>query len=169
MDWVYRRMYINDTEQNSWLDELSDLAQKAFVMLISMVFLGIGVFLLVKDGNEKKECTVPVTAEVVDIVTNTTGAINKSITAAPVYQYEYAGSTYQVQSSLYQNPIPLYRGDVVDIFIDPNDYEHIYSPAETKNKPIEIIFIVLGGFATLFFAFLSGKSFINFIRCLSRK
>lgn len=115
------------------------------MLLLCIIFLGVGIFVLFLDNRDKKECTVPVTSTVAELVASSKG------TYAPVYDYEYEGRHYMVKSNNYSNPCPFSVGESVQIYIDSDDPEHIYNPKDKTGKIVAFVFIGIGAVGMLVF------------------
>lgn len=153
-----KRFIIQGYEHGESLPDVDNFSNKIYkvkqyvmmfgMMLFCMIFLGVGIFVLSLENKDKKECTIPVTSTVVDLVSSS-GSSGR--TYAPVYEYEFEGRQYRVQSNNYSSPCPFSVGETVRIYVEPNDPEHIYSPKDKTGKIVAYVFIGIGAVGTLVF------------------
>lgn len=132
--------------------DLSPGAAKA----ILVIFIIVGAILILVAGlallgstADKRRCTEPVRAVVVDMVQRSSHRSGRrhhrtSITYAPVYEYEYGGRIYRYTSKVSTYPPRYEVGQIADIKVDPTDPSRVY---DNNNATVFIIVIAaaIGG------------------------
>ena len=143
--------------------------KKALVVLIGVLFIGIGIFILVSGNAKIKRCTKETVGTVVDIKEEYSKDSDGDIkyTYYPVIRYEAGGRTITKQSSsgsssssklsvgggitLSANHSKYSINDSITVLYNPDDVEEFIIEGEKNNSSIVgIIFIVLGSIATIF-------------------
>lgn len=113
---------------------------------IGVIFIAAGVYLLISSFAAQHRCTQQVHAVVADMVSVSAGkSTHKRITYAPVFEYEYGGKIYTVQSRSSQDPPAYKEGQELDIMIDPDSPNDIYIPAEESDRWLFLVMIAFGG------------------------
>ena len=81
----------------------------------------------IKSVNKEKEiCTEPVTAVIAEYKTTTSGSRkHRKVKTTVLYRFEYNGKKYSVETNQYDSKT-LHKGNKVEIFINPDDPEHIF-------------------------------------------
>lgn len=131
-------------------------------LAVGLILAAVGAVILAQRLSDKKRCTQSVPAVVVDLVKKTSHRKkHTSITYAPVFEYEYAGKTYQYESGISSRPAAYNVGDKVTLMIDPNDPHKAFEPGKSV-WVIIIVCIAIGGL----FAAIGG---IGLITALSKK
>lgn len=85
----------------------------------------VGQMMAEEVENEDAGCDVEVTA-VIDH--NESSRDEGSYTYAPVYRFEYEGTTYNVRGKVWESKPVYEEGQEVNIMIDSSDPYHIYDP-----------------------------------------
>ncbi len=118
-------------------------------LIVGLIFIVIGCLIFYFQKQDEKICTDKVDGVVVELVarksTSTRKNHHSSTTYAPVYEYDYKGHHYRVQSSISSSPASFSVGEQVEIMVDPDDPSHIYVPADKASRLICIIFAGIGG------------------------
>ena len=65
-------------------------------------------------------------------------------TYAPVFEYEYQGNKYKDEGNYFGPSAGFKVGESVDIYVDPNDPEHIYIPSYKQKKSGSGMSMVIG-------------------------
>lgn len=117
--------------------------------LAGLIAAAVGIYLLAGRISDKKRCTEPVPAVVVDLEKVVSRGSKKSITYAPVFEYEYHGMTYYYTSPISSKPPDYERGERVTLMIDPN-YPNV---AYVDDKTAMTFIIICLGFGVLFVGF----------------
>lgn len=117
-----------------------------FLVMFFSIFFFVGTFVSNVQKKAKKICTEPVNAIVCDMARSTS---SDSTTYAPIYEFEYNGMTYKIQSNTYSSPMPLQVGDNVQIFVEPGNPDRIYSPHEKATTMVGRVFQIIGGIGML--------------------
>lgn len=131
-------------------------------IILCLIFVIVGIILLVVRNNEKKRCTEPVTALIIEnqTVVSTSrshGHVHKSTSYAPVFQYTYNGQEYKIKSNTSSNPPVFTEGEQTEIFINPLDPADIYVPKDKTIIIISAVFIAIGTIGAICIAFAMTK------------
>lgn len=131
--------------------------------MITLIFFAVGSLVLFMVNKDKKVCTIPVDSTVTELaVSSSRGSKHGSgNTYAPVYEYDYEGEHYRVKSNNYSSPCPFEVGESVQIYIEPGDPEHIYSPKDKTGHIVAYVFLGIGGIGTLVFLFAGSRALIR--------
>lgn len=128
------------------------MALWAIFLVAGVIAAAVSVLLLLGRGTDKKRCTEPVTAVVVDNETVVSKTMRRPFTYAPVFEYEFRGQTYRHKSSISTNPPRFEIGQRVELMIDPNDPATAYDKSGAADAACVIvmaagaIFLFLGIF-----------------------
>ena len=152
------------------------LSQKAvlivsfFLLIFFGIFLAIGIALARHNYINESVCTEKLTAEVTENVEVKKYTKKRWKTNyAPVFEYDYNGEHYRVQSTSYSAP-PKYRvGEKVEIRIDPNDPKLMCSPLDHISVIVIAIFLLIGAPGTLFILFLDIRAIIRIIKYKAKR
>lgn len=117
--------------------------------LFGLIVLVVGIGLLAQRLSDKKRCTEQVPAVVVDLERRVSRGSKKSVTYAPVFEYEYRGNTYQYVSPISSKRPDYERGERVTLMIDPNDPNAAY----VSDKTAMMFIIICLGFGVIFVGF----------------
>lgn len=129
-----------------------------WLIAFGVLFFVIGAALMYAETSDKRECTEPVSAAVIDVrVTKVRHRRRLTSTYSPVYQFEYEGNEYTVSSSSSSSQLYYRTGDTAHIYVDPDDPTHIYCPKDKAGVLIYVIFMALGGIVTAVFLLLMIK------------
>lgn len=118
-------------------------------LLAGLAAAVVGFVLLTGRLADKKRCTEPVTAVVVDLEKSVSGGSKKSVTYAPVFEYEYQGTTYRYISPISSSPPDYERGETAALMIDPN-YPNV---AYVRDKTAMLFIIIVFGLGAVFVGF----------------
>ena len=120
--------------------------KKIFVILFGLIFIGVGVFMLIKGNNLAKRCTASAEGTVVEIITEdaTDDDGFTTYTYYPVIQYIANGKIVSKKSSSGSNPSKYNLNDRVDILYDPNKVEDYIIEGDKTTSFLGLIFIVAG-------------------------
>lgn len=118
-------------------------------LLVGLIAATVGFVLLAERLSDKRRCTEPVPAVVVDLDKVVSRGAKKSVTYAPVFEYEYNGETYRYISPISSKPPDYERGERVTLMIDPN-----YPTVAYVNDKTAMMFIMICfGFGVIFVGF----------------
>lgn len=97
----------------------------------------------------EKKCTESVTAEIVENIpmksrTKTKHGHRTVTTYKPVYDFEYNGTSYRVESNIASNPAVFEVGEKTEVKVNPADPQEIYVPADKSANYATIICIAVG-------------------------
>lgn len=109
--------------------------------LVGLIALVVGIVMLSERSSDKKRCTEPVSAVVVDFEKRSSR--RHRTTYAPVFEYEYAETTYRYVSSMSSKKPAYSRGDKTTLMIDPNDPNVVYMQDNTTER-ISIACLIFG-------------------------
>lgn len=140
-------------------DKRTQLIGLSLFALVGLIAAAVGIYLLTGRISDKKRCTEPVPAVVVDLEKRVSRGSKKSITYAPVFEYEYHGTTYYYRSPISSKPADYERGERVTLMIDPNDPNVAY----VKDNKAMVFLLLCLGFGVIFVGF----GGIGLIRTLS--
>lgn len=122
--------------------------KKIFIILFGLIFIGVGVFMLIKDNDLAKRCTASAEGTVVEIIseesTHTEDDGFTQYTYYPVIQYIVEGKTVSKKSSSGSNPSKYNVNDKVDILYDPNKVEDYIIEGDKTTSFLGVIFVVAG-------------------------
>ena len=120
--------------------------KKIFIILFGLIFIGVGVFMLIKDNDLAKRCTASEEGTVVEIITedSTDDDGFTQYTYYPVIQYTVDGKTVSKKSSSGSNPSKYNVNDKVDILYDPNKVEDYIIKGDKTTSFLGVIFVVAG-------------------------
>ncbi len=121
---------------------------KIFFMIFGLTFFIIGICVLIQPKLKAKRCTESVTAEVVENIKvrshyNNNHSTN-SVTYRPVFEFEYDGQHYNIQSNTSSNPPAFEVGENVDLKINPDDPTDFYAPSDSTFTLVGLIFVGIG-------------------------
>ena len=109
--------------------------------MIGMIFLFVA---FVKVPDRKKRCTIPVTAECVELLMHKEpNNVRGRIAFCPVYVFRHNGVLHQVCDNIYTNGDPIQEKEKYTIYINPEDPEDFYDP---NRGPTSIAVILILGF-----------------------
>lgn len=129
-------------------DKHGQLMKLGLFTLVGLISLVVGIVLLSGRSAEKKRCTEPVPAVVVDFEKRHS---EHRIKYAPVFEYEYGGKKYTRVSRVASKKPDYSRGDKTTLMIDPNDPTVVYMQDDAMKNIITIclvfgiIFSTFGG------------------------
>lgn len=129
--------------------------------LVGLIAAAVGIYLLAGRISDMKRCTEQVPAVVVDLEKVVSRGSKKSVTYAPVFEYEYKGTTYHYTSPISSRPPDYERGERATLKIDPNAPNVAY----VEDKTAIMFIIICLGFGVLFIGF----GGVGIIRTLSGK
>lgn len=125
------------------------MRRKLFVILFGVVFVGIGIFLMLKGNDMAKRCTAKATGTVVEVIEeeeNNTDDAGYTYMYFPVIEYKAEEQTISQKYSTGDGNQDKYKvGDKVDVLYDPNKPEDYLIKGDEKTSNIMgIVFIVMG-------------------------
>ena len=158
----YEENYITD-EYGQQIPQLTDRQQKiastafgcvgwiftAPFLIAGFLFFVFGAYGLFTLNSDKKMCTYRVEGTVVEIQSwNDTHRKSSDDepknTYAPVFEYEYQGKKYKDEGNYFGPSAGFSVGESVEIYVDPNDPEHIYVPSYKQKKSGSGMLMVVG-------------------------
>ncbi|MDE6834974.1 MAG: DUF3592 domain-containing protein [Ruminococcus sp.] len=118
-------------------------------VICAVIFIIVGIATNYDLKGREKRCTESVTAEVVENIplrsrTKSKHGYSYSTTYKPVFNFEYGGTSYRVESNVSRNPALFEVGEKTEIKVNPTAPEEIYVPADKTAKFIGTIFIAVG-------------------------
>lgn len=125
------------------------MALWAIFLAAGVIAAAVGFVLLLGRGTDKKRCTQPVTAVVVDNEMVVSRSKKFRSTYAPIFEYEYRGQTYRHKSSISTNPPRFSIGQRVELLIDPNDPATAYDKSGAADVACVIVMAAGGIFLFL--------------------
>ena len=120
--------------------------KKIFVILFGLIFIGVGVFMLIKGNNLAKRCTASAEGTVIEIIAedSTDDDGFTTYTYYPVIKYTVEGKTVSKRSSSGSNPSKYNVNDKVGILYDPNKVEDYIIEGDKTTNFLGVIFVVAG-------------------------
>lgn len=121
--------------------------------VVFVLFSVLTILIGVKTGYDfrqlEKRCTDSVTAEVVENIavktrTKTKHGHRTVTTYKPVYDFEYSGQVYRVESNISRSPAVFEVGDRTEVKVNPADPHEIFVPADKSGNIATIICIAVG-------------------------
>ncbi|MBQ9461777.1 MAG: hypothetical protein IJU51_07695 [Clostridia bacterium] len=109
----------------------SRFATNCFLMLISAIGGGLLVYGVVHHRKMKRHCTVPVEGTVVRLM-EVSYKYNKKY--SPVFRFSYGGKKYEACEYKYYRVHVPHVGDILQIYIDPDDPVVIREPKRARNE-----------------------------------
>lgn len=133
------------------------MALWAIFIVAGAIAAAVALVLFIGRSADKKRCTEPVQAVVVDYEqkTSTTRKHHTITTYAPVFEYEFKGQTYRQKSNISSNPPRYQVGQRVEVMIDPDNPNTVH---EESGAAEAMCFIVLGAAAVFLFLGIFGVS-----------
>lgn len=129
-------------------DKRTQIIGLSLFTLVGLIAAAVGIYLLAGRISDKKRCTESVPAVVIDLEKRVSRGSRKSVTYAPVFEYEYAGKTYQYVSPISSKPADYERGERVTMMIDPNDPNVAY----VNDKTVTMFIVICLAFGVIFAA-----------------
>ena len=120
--------------------------KKLLVIIFGIIFIGAGIFSIVKGNELVKKCTVETTATVIQLKeessSDSDGLI--SYTYYPIIEYKVGERTITEQGITGSNPSKYNINDKVEILYNPDKAEEFIIKGDSSSNWIGIIFIVVG-------------------------
>ena len=121
--------------------------QRFLVLICGILFLGIGIFMYIKNDNLIKNCTVETQATVVDMKQElSTDSDNTSYLYYPIIEYKAGESTVRVTMSTGTNTPAYDINEKITILYNPYKTKEYIVKGEKSSSIISIVFMVLGVF-----------------------
>lgn len=120
------------------------------IMLFASIFLILGIVFIRSDKKASERCTEKTVATIIEnktVISHSNGSHMSSRTYAPVFQYEFGGKTYTVESNVSQSPAKFSVGETTEIFVDPKSPKKIFVPEMRTLRLLGIIFTIVGSVA----------------------
>lgn len=116
-------------------------------IIVSILFIGVGIFCLTQANGLKKRCTVEAQATVIEIVREESNDPDDfgSYTYYPVIRYQAGEQTVTKKSIDGSNPSRYSENDTIDILYNPDNVEEFIIAGDNSVTIIGIIAIVVGG------------------------
>ena len=115
------------------------------LVVVCLIFSGIGAAMLIADKNQAKSCSEKVTGIVVrNEKRESSSDSDDGYVYAPVFEYSFHRQEYTVISNVASNPPVFDVGERVELYVDPSEPTRIYVPADRTTKIISWIFIGIG-------------------------
>lgn len=126
--------------------------KKIIVILIGLIFMGIGIYTLVSGNAKAKRCTEETSGVVVEVVeerkTDSDGKTTYSY--YPVIEYRVGEESITKKHNIGSGNSSKYiEGDEIDILYDPNSIEDFIIKGDNSLKMIGYIFAGFGLFTTV--------------------
>ena len=124
--------------------------KKLFIILMGIVFVGVGIFMIVRGNDLAKRCTTETTAKVVSIETeeSTDSDGHYTYTYYPVFEFNAGEKTITQKGSTGSSRAQYKIGDSVELLYDANKPEDFIVKGDKTSNILGIIFVVAGVFVT---------------------
>ena len=123
--------------------------QKPLIILVGIIFLGVGCFMFFKNSNLQKVCTEETEATVVDIKEEmNTDENGLSYMYYPVIEYDANGEKIRVTMSSGSSTPQYNKNDKVSVLYNPNNVNEYIVKGEKTTGIMSIVFMVLGVLVT---------------------
>ena len=122
------------------------MSKKILGVVVALVIVGIGIFMIIKENDLAKKCTVEAVATVVDFKeeTNFDDDIGISYTYYPLIEYIVDGTTILGQVSSGSNRPAYNINDKINILYNPNKVDEFIVKNDGSSNFIGIAFIAVG-------------------------
>lgn len=119
--------------------------KKILPFIVGIVFIGVGVFMFIKNENLVKKCTVEVEATVVDMREEfSADSDGSSYIYYPILEYRTSENNLRVKMD-YGYSHPKYSvGDKVTILYNPQKESEFIIKGERASSVFSIVFTILG-------------------------
>ena len=128
------------------------MGKKIFVILVGLLFVGIGIYSLISDKEKAKRCTQETSGTIVELKKETSEDSDghTEYVYYPIIRYTAKGNTITKKSNIGSSNYSKYRvNEKVTIFYNPNKVEEFMIEGENGSKFIAIVFISLGSLVTI--------------------
>lgn len=120
-----------------------------FFIFLGLIFFIIGIFILIYPQLKEKRCTESVVAKVVENIKDRSyysddNNFTRFVTYRPVFEFEYNGQNYNIQSNTSSNPPAFDVGEKVELKINPDNPIDFYAPSDRTFTFVGLIFIGIG-------------------------
>lgn len=146
-----------------------NMAAWAIFIVVGAIMALVALMMLLGSAVRKAQCSERVSAVVVDNVQRETKTPKRhsktarrhaqttpTITYAPIYEYEYNGQTYRVESSTSSNPPRHHKGEHIELMIDPDNPTRLYD----KSGAATVVYLIILGASGIFLLIgIVGESF----------
>ncbi len=131
------------------------LLARVLITVVCVILTSVGIAWAIKTKSTMDRASEPVKAQIVELdrVTETEridGRYRERTVEYPIVEYEFNGETYSKRLSIGRNVGAYYKGETLDININPDDPREVYEPGSVV---FVILFIVLPIFV---WAFING-------------
>ena len=130
--------------------ERRESVQRFLVMIVGIIFLGLGVFLYFKNDRLVKNCTEETLATVVDMKQEFSTDADSASTYIyyPILEYQVNDDTIRVTMDK-GSSTPAYNiNDKITILYNPNNTKEFLVKGDSSSNIFTIILVVLGVFVT---------------------
>ena len=124
--------------------------KKVLVIILGLIFIGVGVFLIVRGNELAKRCTEEAVGTVVEIkmeesLESDEYGTHTIYTYYPIIEYKAGDKTVTKQSENGSSGQSDYKlNDKIDILYNPQNVEEFIIKGDNSNNILGIIFIVAG-------------------------
>lgn len=129
-------------------------------IVLALIMFTVGGVTLYNQLKVKSQCTEEVQAYVTDYLTSTVHRKRgrKTTVYAPVFTYVYGNMEYSESNYNYQNPREFSEGEMVTIYIDPNEPTTVYAPGDKSQYIVSGALFGAGIFSFVFLYFLMANT-----------
>ena len=114
--------------------------------VVGVSMIGASIVLQNSIRKKKRICTLPVQAVIADLERSDNISMEgiRTVSWFPVYEYQVRDHIIRKRSNMGHPEQNFFTGQTVTIYINPENENEFYCPAEKSGK-IQIIFLLLGG------------------------
>lgn len=125
---------------------------KLMTIIISIIFIGIGIFAINSGDDIAKRCTIETKGTVLEIIEEKIDNSNESVDHKyyPVIAYDAGAIKYEEQSKNGSNPSKYRAGQEVDMYYNKENPQDFYLKGEASTGSYGYFFIIIGILALIF-------------------
>ena len=114
--------------------------------VVGVSMIGASIALQNSIRKKKQICTIPVKAVIADLERSDNISMQglRTVSWFPVYEYQVRDHIIRKRSNMGHTEQIFFTGQTVTIYVNPENENEFYCPAEKSGK-IQIIFLLLGG------------------------
>ena len=126
--------------------------QKFLALIIGVVFLGLGIFMYVKNDNLIKNCTTETTATVVDMKQELSSDTDSTTSYMyyPIIEYVVDGNTIRTQIDSGSSSPKYNINEKITILYNPNKVKEFIVKGEKTLSIFSIVFMALGALISVY-------------------
>ena len=124
--------------------------QRFIALIVGIIFLGVGIFMYIRNDNLIKNCTEETIATVVDIKQELSSDTDSATSYMyyPIIEYKVGENTLKVTMDSGSNTPEYNINEKITILYNPNKTKEFIVKGDKTGNIFSIIFMTLGLFAT---------------------